>query len=177
MVMKTTDELAYQQLSGLARSDGIKSLNPVVGPRLLGRGQTRDAADVLGVAVLRRDLHLIKALLALQVPPDGDTDLRVSPLELAVKHATREETEVLLEYLTTRRPSEALDRALCDASYGGDVGLVRLLLDHGARAAAVCAQDESRLLAYKGSVLRCLVEAGGRLPPEIQRIADLDPSD
>lgn len=65
--------------------------------------------------------------------PDGD-----GPLAVSASRGFHSLVKLLLDQGYTQ---EALDRALTAATIGGNLEVVRLLLEHGAKAAMVCARD------------------------------------
>lgn len=171
--MRTRDEILYQVVSARAAAGELTSLDLAVGPETILRRRRRadQAIALLGIAVLRRDIPLARALLALGVRPDQSTSVDASPLKLAVTRQYVDETELLLTFLPSARPNAGLDEALCEASFYANLDLVRMLLARGARAQAVVECGEGPLLRLKSDVLRALAEAGARLPPDIASLA------
>lgn len=176
--MRTRDEITYQVISARAAAGELTTLDHAVGPATVLRRRRRveEAIALLGIAVLRRDLPLARALLTLGVRPDQSTGVDASPLKLAVSRQYADETELLLSFVPPARPNTGLDEALCEASFRANLDLVRMLLARGARPQAVVECGEGPLLRIKSDVLRALAEAGARLPPDIASLAMEDPT-
>jgi len=124
--------------------------------------------DALHAACLHADLNAVEALLeSSSFVLDDSSVLNESVFTSAVRGGSEAVLKAALGACSHPR-QRALDEALVVGVYERREDLARLLLRSGADPQAVCGLHPSILFRQSSAALRVCLEAGGKLPPEIQ---------